>query len=595
MGKRKPVGIEDAQTDGQLEQLRRLILRPEQDQLREILRRLDDSNQQTREVADVLPAAIRHSKSGGPDLEKALAPTLEQATYRAIRKDRKAFADALFPVMGPAIRKAISEALRGLVQSLNQALEHSLSWKGLKWRLEALRTGRSFAEIVLSKTLVYRVEQIFLIHRESGLLLLHLVAPEVDAQDADMVSGMLTAIQDFVRDGFRVEGEESLQTMEVGDLNVWVEQGPLAGLAAVIRGNAPVEFRQKMRETIEVTHLEMQSELADFEGDSSDFEKMRPTVEECLESQAVEEKKKTSPLLWVFVVLLLVVVGWWLVADWRSERALSAYVAALERETGIIVTRIDEGDEGVIVRGLRDPLAADPSEILEGLNLNHFHIRSSFRPFFSLHEAFVIERARKVLRPPPTVALEITDGILYASGAADPKWIHRSRQVAMALPGVVQYTDDGLESRDAALLEEIRKMEILKNRIEKQTLTFDVDSIEVDDEQVRLLAETIADIAQLVRLGETTFQTVRVLIEGHADPRGMPERNVRLSHGRAEAVMNLLETGGIPRNLIRGVGRGALMTEDGADENEAENFEGQRSVTFTVEIESLHEAKELVE
>ena len=86
--------------------------------------------------------------------------------------------------MGPAIRKAIAEALRGLVQSLNQALEHSLSWRGIKWRIEALRTGRTFAEVVLSKTLVYRVEQVFLIHRESGLLLVQAVAPEVEAQDA---------------------------------------------------------------------------------------------------------------------------------------------------------------------------------------------------------------------------------------------------------------------------------------------------------------------------------------------------------------------------------------------------------------------------
>ena len=63
-----------------------------------------------------------------------------------------------------------------MLESLNTTLEHSLSWRSLRWRLDARRTGKSFAEIVLLNTLVYRVEQVFLIHRPSGLLLQHLTA-----------------------------------------------------------------------------------------------------------------------------------------------------------------------------------------------------------------------------------------------------------------------------------------------------------------------------------------------------------------------------------------------------------------------------------
>ena len=62
------------------------------------------------------------------------------------------------------------------MQSFNHALEHSMSWRGLKWRMEAWRTGRSFAEVVLCHTLVFRVEQVFLIHQPTGLLIQHIVA-----------------------------------------------------------------------------------------------------------------------------------------------------------------------------------------------------------------------------------------------------------------------------------------------------------------------------------------------------------------------------------------------------------------------------------
>ena len=86
---------------------------------------------------------------------------------------------------------------------MNQTLGRSFSAQGLKWRLEAWRTGKALREVVLLRTLVYRVEQVFLIHRETGLLLQHVSAgPRRASQDADMVSGMLTAIRDFVQDSF---------------------------------------------------------------------------------------------------------------------------------------------------------------------------------------------------------------------------------------------------------------------------------------------------------------------------------------------------------------------------------------------------------
>jgi len=149
--------------------------------------------------------------------------------------------------MGPAIRKAISSALSGMIESFNQTLSYSVSVRGLRWRLEALRTGKSFAEVVLMHTLLYRVEQVFLIHKKTGLLLQHVSAVPGAVQDADMVSGMLTAIQDFVHDSFSSRRSDELETLQVGDLTVWIEQGPLAILAGVIRGNAPSDVPRSLR------------------------------------------------------------------------------------------------------------------------------------------------------------------------------------------------------------------------------------------------------------------------------------------------------------------------------------------------------------
>ncbi len=81
-------------------------------------------------------------------------------------------------------------------------------------------TDWPFAEVVLLHSLVFRVEQVFRIHKNTGLLLQHGVAPTVAAQAPDMISGMLSAIQEFVRDFFQASQRGTLQTLQVGDLQV---------------------------------------------------------------------------------------------------------------------------------------------------------------------------------------------------------------------------------------------------------------------------------------------------------------------------------------------------------------------------------------
>src|SRR5688500_3811865 len=156
-------------------ELRAILVGPEQRHLRSLQARLDDKGAQTRDVSRVLPQAILLRKDD-PQMTRALAPTVEEALTASVRRDPRPLADALFPIFGPAIRKAIAASLSTMLESMNRTLEHSLSWRAVRWRITALRTGQSFAEVVLLDTLVYRVEQVLLIERESGLLLQHLSA-----------------------------------------------------------------------------------------------------------------------------------------------------------------------------------------------------------------------------------------------------------------------------------------------------------------------------------------------------------------------------------------------------------------------------------
>ena len=156
--------------DLRLEQLRTLLLGREIEVLSRLTEVVEDPEQLAAAVGRVLPTAIAQA-TGDARLGHVLAPAMEKATESSIRSDPRTLVNILYPLIVPAIRKSIGETIDETFQSLNETLKYSLTWRGLKWRWEAWRTGTSFAEVVLKHTLVYQVEHVFLIHRHTGLLI----------------------------------------------------------------------------------------------------------------------------------------------------------------------------------------------------------------------------------------------------------------------------------------------------------------------------------------------------------------------------------------------------------------------------------------
>ena len=139
----------------------------------------------------------------------------------------------------------------------------------------------------------------FLIHPESGLLLAHAWAPDLQASDPDLISGMLTAIRDFVADSFSREGDAGgLRRFSVGELTVMVEQGPRAVLAAVVRGQAPDSLLEQLQDTLETIHLQFSGALADFDGDAAALEAARPLLEECLPRSSLPTGPASAGARW---------------------------------------------------------------------------------------------------------------------------------------------------------------------------------------------------------------------------------------------------------------------------------------------------------
>jgi hypothetical protein len=184
----------------------------------------------------------------------ALVKPLSRSLAEAVRQQPQSIVDALFPVIGPSIRKAIVEAMRDLIGNLNQAVESSLTLQGLRWRIEARRSGVPYVQVVLRHSMRFHIEHLFLIEPRSGLVLHHESAPDLPEIDADAVAGMLSAINDFVRDSVAHDSRSALNSASVGEHVLWLIEAPRANLACFIRGAPPLALQAALALRLEQWH-----------------------------------------------------------------------------------------------------------------------------------------------------------------------------------------------------------------------------------------------------------------------------------------------------------------------------------------------------
>jgi len=90
------------------------------------------------------------------------------------------------------------------------------------------------------------IEEVFLVYRD-GVLISHLSRTILQDRDEDVLSGMLTAVQEFVRDAFQYGQHRELHQMEFGDYRILIERGKSVYLAVVYSGRDSSAVRKRVR------------------------------------------------------------------------------------------------------------------------------------------------------------------------------------------------------------------------------------------------------------------------------------------------------------------------------------------------------------
>lgn len=545
MAKQKTKAIDELMETGQLVELREIITGLDKASLDRLQKLMNDPHEFALEISDLLPFSIRQLIEKGSINIADLLPFFEDIIQESIQRNPQRLANLLFPIMGPAIRKAVSEDLRKMIESLNKGLESGISPKHLKWRTQALFSQKSYTEIMLSKAYVFHVKHIFLIHKETALLLHQVREPKIAAIEADMVASMLSAITDFVQDSFHTSARENVETIKIGETNLWIEEGPYAVIAAVVEGNPPPALRQTMQEAIEAVHFNHRADLEEFRGETGIFEHTEKFLNSCLQSEKVEKKSRPPYFALILIFILLGIVGYFLVQHFQNKSRHNAIIETFRNEPGYLISHNTIQNNQLVLHGLRDALAKPPQLLLSTLAFETENVDFRFQEFVSTDSAFVIKRAVEVLDPPASVTLRFQSGLLTISGKADENWINKVNSEYHKVWGVKKLSWDLTEAAPPK-----RDLSWIISDIEAYNFIFEFNDVRMNDTQRRQFEKLKSTALLLDEFNQTQDENHLIQIESFTSKASNKAANTKVALTRAESFMELLNNAGVPSALM---------------------------------------------
>ena len=498
-------------------------------------------------VGELLPDAVVLSSSDGGRLPKSMVETTERAIGLSVTQDPTVLSEALFPIIGSAIRKAIEHLVSETMFRMNAGLEKGLSFQRLAWRIEARRSGVPFYEVVLRHTLDYRVEHAFLIHKGTGLLLADASLPGPSSMaDKDMVASMLTAVRDYIKDSLSLEKEQAVDVLSAGDYSIFVEEGPLALVALVVRGTPDPSIRSLAQDALETMHTRLGPELRSFEGDVAPFEGAAAQLSRCLVSKELGEGRKKSPVYAIALLCILAAAGCFFIARGaiRSVRD-RAFIAALDAEPGIVV--VDAHRSGGLLRAkiMRAAQAREIGEI------------AAERGFDAAGYAFDVERYLSLGPESGTKA-----GETIPAGTA-------GSQAASAKSGGIVAADETRSAELSALADRLRSLHIL----------YDKDSERLSSGQEAQIAELRGLVGSIVERSKAAGLEPRIEVVGHSAGKVRDAAGDSVSVARANKAAQLIIEGDY-RLAAYLAPRGVSNAEPLADERSSNGAVQNRSATF---------------
>ncbi|MBP0018728.1 MAG: OmpA family protein [Cyanobacteria bacterium SBLK] len=508
-----------------------------------IAREIQKSPQEVaKAIGPEMGAAIREQIRVERDaISEALGPEMGRAIKQQIEVERDAMVDALYPVIGSTVSKYMGD----VVSAINDKVEKTLSPEGITRKIRAKLQGVSEAELILQESVPVTVQAIFLIHKASGLVISEIQPAFEHRLEANMLAGMLTAIQSFVNDCIAQSGEiAELNEIEYGDSRIILEVAGYCYLAVAIKGEHPKPFIKQMRQTLGQIVQKYDREIEEFEGDSDTIPAAIPELlEKLIPKPSSEQKKSPTALLSLLAAMILLVIlpwGYFQVKGYFNRRLEAKINAALVDLEASSYTELSSK-----VRGKKVSLTGRV-------------------PLIEMKD----NAAKMVQGIDPR--LEVNNQIAVVQVPPDPAWVATSIELVTSLlnrdrdiditaaysPGKVILRGGVSRLEDySMIINAFQKLPGI-NTVDRAQLLPEVlqKRLYFEEASSRLTSREISNTLVPIQRFLNEHPELRLKIIGHADPTGQSEDNRVLSTERAMVVRRELERRGIAAERLENIG-----------------------------------------
>jgi hypothetical protein len=151
-----------------LSQLREILLKEDRNTLSEIQEVLNNKSLLSGRVNPIIEEHLEFLRHNFP---KEYAKIVDRLIEQKIKDSQQQILDVVYPVMGKMINKYISLQFQQMKDNIQDQINFAFSRQGLIKRLRNRLLGINDAEVILAALDKPILEEIFVIERDSGLML----------------------------------------------------------------------------------------------------------------------------------------------------------------------------------------------------------------------------------------------------------------------------------------------------------------------------------------------------------------------------------------------------------------------------------------
>ena len=323
-----------------------------------LLQKLQQKESKTVDILATYLAEIitRSAQKDMPGLSRSLQGVISPAIAKEIADNKDKMVDALYPIIGNMISKYVTNAIKEILDGINSKIEDGFSLKNYKRKIKAKVTGVSESELLLEESMEATINALFIIQKDTGLLVAAAQNETHQMGDPHMVASMASAIRDFVNDWIKSHKESTeVQLLSYGNATLYIESAGSVYLIAFLDAEPDYEQRGRINRFFATLIKRYSDFFQRFDGDDRAEEiaelqeRMQHFLAEAISGESEEEKRSGHLLKYLMGFLVLLLIG---TLGYRLKHRYDLYriEEKIYQKTGERV-ELDEEDGSLVIKG----------------------------------------------------------------------------------------------------------------------------------------------------------------------------------------------------------------------------------------------------